>query len=63
MYCPWTLFHSFWTWNLVAILPGALALSFVACRLKSTTPGIVAHWAQNALGLVAIFIGVVGSGP
>ena len=56
----WTLFHSFWKWNLIAILPGAVALSFVTSRLKNTTPGIVAHWAENALGLVAILLGVTG---
>lgn len=56
----WTLFHSFWKWNLLAILPGALLLSFVAQRLKNTTPAILGHWAMNILGLVAILAGVLG---
>ena len=47
-------------WNLIAIFPGAMALSFVASRLKNTTPGILAHWVENSLGLVAILWVVIG---
>jgi len=56
----WTLFHVFWWWNLIALLPSTLSLSFVAYKRKNTTPGIVAHWAQNGMGLVMILLAVLG---
>jgi membrane protease YdiL (CAAX protease family) len=56
----WCLFHIFWPWNLIALLPSTLSLSFVACKLKNTTPGIYAHWIQNGTGLVMITLGVLG---
>jgi membrane protease YdiL (CAAX protease family) len=56
----WTSFHSFWKWDVLAILPGALLLSYVACRLKNTTPGIIFHWINNGLTLVATTIGILG---
>jgi membrane protease YdiL (CAAX protease family) len=56
----WNLFHVFWKWNLIALIPPTLSLSFVAYKLKSTTPGIISHWMQNGLGLIMIFLGVLG---
>jgi len=56
----WTFFHSFWKWDVLAILPGALLLSFVAFRLKNTTPGIIYHWTNNGLTLVATALGILG---
>jgi membrane protease YdiL (CAAX protease family) len=58
----WTLFHAPFWWNLVALLPPTLSLSFVTSRLKKTTPGIVAHAALNGLGLIPIVLGVLGLG-
>lgn len=58
----WTAFHSFWKWDVLAILPGALFLSFVATRLKNTTPGIIFHWVNNGLTLVATTLGILGLG-
>ncbi|WP_027107844.1 CPBP family intramembrane glutamic endopeptidase [Lacticigenium naphthae] len=46
----WTLFHVFWWWNLLFLLPGALAASFVAQKLENTTIIIVAHLVVNTLG-------------
>ena len=56
----WTLFHVFWWWNLIALLPSTLSLSYVAYKRKNTTPGIIAHWAQNGLGLIVLTLGVLG---
>lgn len=55
----WTLFHSFFYWELITLLPGCLALSFVAYKTKSTWPGIIAHFANSLPGLVLIVIGVL----
>ena len=56
----WTLFHVFWKWTLIALLPSTLSLAFVAYKRKNTTPGIIAHWAQNGLGLIPILLGILG---
>jgi membrane protease YdiL (CAAX protease family) len=56
----WTSFHSFWKWDVLAILPGALLLSYVAVRLKNTTPGIIFHWVNNGMTLVATILGILG---
>jgi membrane protease YdiL (CAAX protease family) len=56
----WTLFHVFWKWNLLMLLPVCLSLSFVASRRKNTWPGIVAHFVINGTGLIPLIMGVVG---
>lgn len=57
----WTAFHLFAPWNLIAILPGSLALSFVAHRLKNTWPAIIAHGLANGLlVVVVVFLGIMG---
>lgn len=56
----WTGFHSFWKWDVLAILPGALLLSYVVSRLKNTTPAIIFHWVNNGLTLVATALGILG---
>jgi len=58
----WTLFHVPFWWNLIALLPSTLSLSFVCSRLKNTTPGIIAHFCMNGLGFLAILLGVLGYG-
>lgn len=52
----WTLFHSFWWWNLLVLLPGALAAAFVAQKLKNTTILILAHLLVNSLGGVIVML-------
>jgi membrane protease YdiL (CAAX protease family) len=54
----WTSFHLFAPWNLIAILPGSLALSFVAQRLKNTWPAVIAHGLAN--GLLVLIVVVMG---
>ncbi|MFN8486239.1 MAG: CPBP family intramembrane glutamic endopeptidase [Caldilineaceae bacterium] len=55
----WTLFHTFFYWELLLLLPGCLALAFVASKCKNTWPGIIAHFAYNVPSLVFIVIGVL----
>ncbi|HLF31840.1 MAG TPA: CPBP family intramembrane glutamic endopeptidase [Xanthomonadales bacterium] len=54
----WTAFHGFAPWNLLTILPGCLALSYVAQRLENTWPAIIAHGLAN--GLLVIIVVVLG---
>jgi membrane protease YdiL (CAAX protease family) len=56
----WTLFHAPLWWNLIALLPSTLSLSFVTSRLKNTTPGLIVHFIQNGLGYVVILLGTLG---
>lgn len=59
----WTLFHVFTPWKLILLLPGALALSFVAQRTRSTIPGFIAHALVNGIEiLVLLVVGVLGVG-
>ena len=56
----WTSFHLFAPWNIISILPGCLALSYVAQRLKNTWPGIIAHGLANGLlVMIIIFMGII----
>jgi membrane protease YdiL (CAAX protease family) len=56
----WSLFHSFFYWELIMLLPGCLALAYVAQKCKSTWPGIIAHFASNLPGLIIIILGILG---
>jgi len=57
----WALFHLYAPWNLITILPGCLALSFVAQRLKNTWPALIAHGLANGLGVLTVtLIGIAG---
>jgi membrane protease YdiL (CAAX protease family) len=53
----WAAFHLFAPWNFIAILPGCLALSYVAQRLKNTWPAVIAHGLANGL-LVLLVVGM-----
>lgn len=57
----WWAFHIFLPWNLIVILPGCLALSFVAQTLKNTWPGLIAHGLSNGiLMLIVTILGIAG---
>ncbi|MFX0063281.1 MAG: lysostaphin resistance A-like protein [Candidatus Hermodarchaeota archaeon] len=57
----WTLFHFFLPWNLIAILPGTLALSYVAQKLKNTWPAIIAHgFANGFMVILVVSLGILG---
>jgi membrane protease YdiL (CAAX protease family) len=55
----WALWHVFFRWNLLAILPAALAIPFVVQRTKNTWVGIIAHGIANFIPLAIIIAGVV----
>jgi len=56
----WTMFHAFKYWELAAILPASLALSFVAYKRKNSWPGIVTHLTINGLGPMSILLLAIG---
>ena len=59
----WAMFHLFAPWNFFAILPGCLALAWVAQRLRNTWPCIIAHaLANGSLVIPAVVLGVMGVG-
>jgi membrane protease YdiL (CAAX protease family) len=53
------MFHLFAPWNFLAILPGCLALAWVAQRLRNTWPAIIAHALGN--GLMVIPAAILGA--
>ena len=56
----WGLFHVFWKWNLIILLPSCLALSFVIYKRKNTWIGIISHMAFNSAPLIGLIIGIIG---
>lgn len=56
----WTLFHVFWKWNLLILLPVCLSLSYVVYKRKNTWIGIVTHMMFNSIPLVGLVIGIIG---
>jgi membrane protease YdiL (CAAX protease family) len=55
----WTGFHAFRWWDLLSLLPLCLGLSYVVCRLRNNTPGLVMHTLQKAdffLVVVPLFL-------
>jgi membrane protease YdiL (CAAX protease family) len=59
----WTGFHAYKWWDLLSLLPLCLGLSYVVCRLRNNTPGLVMHTLQKAdffLMVVPLFL--VGGG-
>lgn len=55
----WTGFHAYKWWDLLALLPLCLGLSYVVCRLRNNTPGLVMHTLQKAdffLVVVPLFL-------
>ena len=55
----WAIWHIFWRWNLLAILPAALTIPFVVQRTRNTWVGIIAHGIANFIPLAFIIAGVV----
>ena len=56
----WGLFHIFWKWNLLVLIPSCLALSYVIYKRKNTWIGIIAHMAFNSVPLIGLIIGIIG---
>jgi len=55
-----TLNHIWQPWNLLLILPGALAGAFAVQRRKNTSIQIISHGLANAIALVVIILNAVG---
>lgn len=56
----WTLFHVFWKWNLIILLPICLSLSYVVYKRKNTWIGIINHMAFNSIPLAGLIVGILG---
>jgi membrane protease YdiL (CAAX protease family) len=56
----WALFHFFWKWNLLILLPISLALSYVVNKRKNTWIGIIVHMVFNSIPLIGLLIGIIG---
>lgn len=56
----WNVFHIFKWWDMIALLPVTLILSYAAQRLKNNWPVIIAHALLNGLSLVIVTAGVIG---
>jgi membrane protease YdiL (CAAX protease family) len=55
----WTLWHSFWKWNLISLFFTCMSLSFVAQKSKSTLPGIVVHGGLNFIPIIMIITAII----
>lgn len=56
----WAAFHIFKWWEVLALLPVTLSLSYVCQRRRNSTPGVVIHLAVNGLGFVGFAAIVAG---
>lgn len=56
----WNLFHVFKWWDLIALLPVTLLLSFLVVRASNNTPGIVFHALFNGLSIPFIILAIMG---
>jgi membrane protease YdiL (CAAX protease family) len=57
----WNLFHWFFYWNLIPLLPSCLALPWLTQRTKSTWTGIIGHGTLNGAGFVRVIMLVAAS--
>ena len=56
----WMFVHSFKWWQMIALLPGTLALSLVSQRLKNTSPAVIAHFITNFVGTIGLILIIIG---
>lgn len=52
----WDLFHLFTPWNIIALLPGTLALSYVAQKRRKTWIVIITHGLADGLITMTIIV-------
>jgi membrane protease YdiL (CAAX protease family) len=50
----WFVWHCFWRWQLVALIPIIFLLPLVAQKTRSTIPGMIAHGAMNLVAVIMI---------
>jgi membrane protease YdiL (CAAX protease family) len=57
----WNLFHIFHPWNLLVLLPGTLALSYVVQKRENTWVAIIAHALANGFLVISVILmGIMG---
>jgi membrane protease YdiL (CAAX protease family) len=56
----WNVWHIFWRWQMVAMLPFHLLVPFVAQKSKSTWPGIIAHGLLNFIAIIVLTRAAMG---
>lgn len=52
----WGLWHFFWKWQIVVLIPISLFFSYVVYKRKNTWIGIISHGVMNAIPLI---VGIV----
>jgi membrane protease YdiL (CAAX protease family) len=57
----WDLFHWFFYWNLIPLLPSCLALAWLTQRTKNTWTAIIGHGILNGAGLARVIMLAAGS--
>lgn len=55
----WGLWHFFWKWQVVTLIPFSLFFSYVAYKRKNTWIGIISHGAVNAIPLILVIVNVL----
>lgn len=55
----WTFFHLFKWWDILAILPLTLILTFIVWKFKNNTIGIILHFLINGMALIPIVLGMI----
>jgi membrane protease YdiL (CAAX protease family) len=58
----WACFHVFKWWDILSLIPVTFALSYMVCRLRNTTTGIVVHLLFNGVGSAGLLFWVLGLG-
>lgn len=48
----WGLWHFFWKWQIIVLIPISLFLSYVVYKRKNTWIGIISHGVMNAIPLI-----------
>ena len=56
----WTGFHIYKWWDLIALLPVTLILSYVSQRTQNNWPALIGHFLLNGLAVIWITLAVVG---
>lgn len=52
----WFLWHCFWRWQMIALIPSMLLLPLAAQKTKSTVPGLISHGLMNLFAVILIMI-------
>lgn len=55
----WCIWHFYWKWSFITLLPFTLALSYVVYKRKNTWIGIIAHGFLNAIPPVIALIEII----